>query len=117
MHKEILVREQVALLPLIQGFSEDFVLVGGTAIALQMGHRQSIDFDLFSYGDFDNRKIRKKILLWSKIDRTFVSNDGEYAIMVNKVKIAFYNFPYKIKASARLLQTIRLPDLLTLAAM
>ena len=117
MHKEILVREQVALLPLIQGFSEDFVLVGGTAIALQMGHRQSIDFDLFSYGDFDNRKIRKKILLWSKIDRTFVSNDGEYAIMVNKVKIAFYNFPYKIKASARLVKTIRLPDLLTLAAM
>lgn len=25
----------------------DFVLVGGTALALQMGHRNSVDIDLF----------------------------------------------------------------------
>lgn len=116
-HKEILTKEQVALLPLIQEFSEDFILVGGTAIALQIGHRQSIDFDLFSYGDFENKKIRKKILRRGKIDRTYVSDDGEYTIMANKVKITFYNFPYKLKVSSRLMKTVRLPDLLTLAAM
>ncbi|GHU69924.1 hypothetical protein FACS189413_09550 [Bacteroidia bacterium] len=26
----------------------DFVLVGGTALALQLGHRESIDIDLFT---------------------------------------------------------------------
>ena len=31
--------------------------------------------------------------------------------------MTFYNFPYKIKASAYLDKTIQLPDLLTLAAM
>ena len=30
-----------------------FVLYGGTAIALQVGHRQSVDFDLFGARDFD----------------------------------------------------------------
>ncbi|MEQ1911397.1 MAG: nucleotidyl transferase AbiEii/AbiGii toxin family protein [Vicinamibacterales bacterium] len=30
-----------------------FVLYGGTAIALQLGHRQSVDFDLFGTRDFD----------------------------------------------------------------
>ncbi len=30
-----------------------FILVGGTALALQIGHRKSIDIDLFSTGHFD----------------------------------------------------------------
>lgn len=35
--------------PLLQGFH----LVGGTALALQIGHRISIDIDLFTRGDYD----------------------------------------------------------------
>ena len=48
MHKEILTDEQINLLPLVQLFNKDFGLVGGTAIAFHIGHRESIDFDLFS---------------------------------------------------------------------
>jgi len=46
MHSEILTNEQSELLPLIKLFSKDYHLVGGTAIALHIGHRRSIDFDL-----------------------------------------------------------------------
>ena len=53
MHKEILTAKQTGLLPVIKTFSKDFGLVGGTAIALYIGHRQSIDFDLFSLKMFD----------------------------------------------------------------
>jgi hypothetical protein len=35
----------------------DFVLVGGTALALHLGHRRSIDIDLFSAGEFDPKEI------------------------------------------------------------
>ena len=56
MHREILTKEQVDLLPLINKFSEDFGLVGGTAIALHIGHRESIDLDLFTLNDFDSVK-------------------------------------------------------------
>lgn len=49
MHKEVLTKEQVVLLPLIKEFAKEFFLVGGTALALQIGHRHSIDFNLFSY--------------------------------------------------------------------
>ena len=48
MHKEILTKEQIKLLPLVAEFSKDFGLVGGTAVAFHLGHRRSIDFDLFS---------------------------------------------------------------------
>ena len=48
MHDNILTNEQRNLLPLIKAFSKDYYLVGGTAIALHIGHRRSIDFDLFT---------------------------------------------------------------------
>jgi len=117
MHKEIFTKEQQELLSLIKEFSKDFVLVGGTAIALHIGHRQSIDFDLFSYGEFKNAKIKRKILRYRKINKTHISTAGEYTLMVNNVKMTFYDFPYKIKSSVHLDKKIRLPDLLTLAAM
>jgi len=56
MHKEILSPAQAKLLPLVKKFNKDFYLTGGTAIALHLGHRRSIDFDLFSGKEF--RKAR-----------------------------------------------------------
>jgi len=47
MHKEILSEKQKELLPLIRQFSREYYLAGGTAVALHIGHRRSIDFDLF----------------------------------------------------------------------
>lgn len=38
LHKEILTKEQLALLPLLNKFSKNFGMVGGTAIALYIGH-------------------------------------------------------------------------------
>jgi len=40
MYKKILTERQIELLPLIKLFSKEYYLVGGTAIALQLGHRQ-----------------------------------------------------------------------------
>ena len=42
------------------GFA-DFYLAGGTALALQLGHRKSIDIDLFTtkeYGSLDGEYVR-----------------------------------------------------------
>jgi predicted nucleotidyltransferase component of viral defense system len=36
---------------------KDFNLVGGTALSLRLGHRISVDLDLFSHSQFDNEKI------------------------------------------------------------
>jgi hypothetical protein len=37
-----------------------FYLAGGTALALQMGHRISVDFDLFSKKEIPINKFNKK---------------------------------------------------------
>ena len=40
---------------------KDFFLVGGTALALQIGHRLSIDIDLFSMNSFDEEDMLSAI--------------------------------------------------------
>ena len=57
MHEEVLNKEQVELLPLLKEFKREFFLVGGTAIALQIGHRRSIDFDLFKLNPLKHKAI------------------------------------------------------------
>lgn len=117
MHKEILTKEQTNFLPFIKDFSKDFGLVGGTAIALHIGHRRSIDFDLFSDKEFENIRIANKVKRGIKIEHTIVNRLGEFTFVSNNVKFTFFNYPYKIKYSEKLDNIIKLPDLLTLAAM
>jgi hypothetical protein len=61
MFKEILYPEQVKNIEILSLFSKDFYLAGGTAIALQIGHRKSIDFDLFSSQVISNSKILREL--------------------------------------------------------
>ena len=57
MQFEILNVRQRGLLPVVKLFRKEFYLVGDTAIALQIGHRRSIDFDLFTPKPFGSRRI------------------------------------------------------------
>lgn len=117
MHKEILIKEQFDLLPLVKSFSKYFGLVGGTAIALYIGHRRSIDFDLFTNKEFYNLKIRKRILEFNKIERAIRDEKGQYTVIINGVRFTFFHYPFKINFSNNFNNIIKLPDLLTLTAM
>ena len=118
MHQNILTEEQIKLLPLVEIFLKDFGLVGGTAIALQIGHRRSIDFDLFSSKEFKNEKIRKIIAKsgW-KIENVFKDEEGQFTFHVNGVQLTFFQYPFKISFSKHFGKILKMPDLLTLAAM
>lgn len=50
---EILPEPQKRIWPELSEIPESFILFGGTAIALHLGHRQSVDFDFFSRKGFD----------------------------------------------------------------
>ncbi len=118
MHEEILTQQQLELIPLIRVFNRSFYLVGGTAIALYLGHRHSIDFDLFNPKLFNRKNIQNKILENSfHIDKTLVATSEEYTLITNNIKITFYNFPFAIPHQMRFKDIISLPTLLDLAAM
>ena len=100
MHTEILSEEQKKLLPLIKLFKKDYYLVGGTAIALHIGHRRSIDFDLFTKKKIQHSRI-KKIISGSSPDTPhfLYESDDQIHVKINDVKITFFHFPFNIPAS------------------
>lgn len=117
MHPNILTPEQELLLPLIHKFSADFYLVGGTALALQYGHRRSIDFDLFSTEPFQNRLIRQKIRANHKINTVHIESVGEFTMILDRIKTTFFHFQYEVPHPVWFDQIISMPDDLTIGAM
>ena len=117
MNKQVLNFDQLQLVPLLKSFSQSYYLAGGTAIALHLGHRRSLDFDLFTDKSFDPMQLRAKILHGHKIDQTFSQGEGELTVLINKVKITFFHYPFLVERSDLFADIIRLPDLLILGAM
>lgn len=58
---DILPESQRRLWPELDAIPSDFVLYGGTGIALQLGHRISEDFDFFSSSSFDAERLRSRL--------------------------------------------------------
>lgn len=117
MFKNILNSNQELLLPFVKSFSSDFYLVGGTAIAFHLGHRRSIDFDLFTDNTFDPLGLRNKIMKDKSIDYTFSQGSGELTVLINKVKITFFHYPFIVQRNNIFEESLKLPDLITLGAM
>lgn len=57
----ILPSPQRALWPALSQIPKEFTLYGGTAIALQLGHRESIDFDFFGSAAFDPDQLTRSL--------------------------------------------------------
>jgi hypothetical protein len=54
---DVLPAPQRALWPELEQVPDHFVLYGGTALALRLGHRQSVDFDFFSSAAFNPERL------------------------------------------------------------
>ena len=117
MHKEIFSEKQLSLLPLVKEFTREFYLVEGTAIALYLGHRRSIDFDMFKYSAIHPAKLISKVSS-SGFPYTVTCRVSEQLnVIVNDVTFTFFEYPFKIEAKNRFENILRLPSLLDLAAM
>ncbi len=116
-HKEILTEEQAKLLPLIRKFKRNYFLVGGTAIALQIGHRRSIDFDLFTSSEVSRKSLENMIIKERFKFKTLSQTPQEWTFFIGEVKITFYQFLYDIEPKLNFENIIRMPSLLDLASM
>ena len=97
MHLEVLKENARKLLPYFSGL-KNYYLAGGTAIALQIGHRISVDFDFFSA-----KKLPKDLFskIKTKIPKKFsvklsVNNSEELTLFVNDTKVTFLYYPFPL---------------------
>ena len=119
MFENVLTQEQTTLaermLPEIKGF----YLAGGTAIALQIGHRRSLDFDLASpkpIAPFDlERSFIKKGF---KIEKVFTATTDEFSVLMDGTRVTFFSFPFAVKHEITWQsRDITLPEIIDLGAM
>ncbi|GMT46338.1 MAG: hypothetical protein IEMM0006_2170 [bacterium] len=116
MYKEILNKNQQELLPLVKLFKHEFYLVGGTAIALYIGHRRSIDFDLFKQDRLVHNRILTKIDAFKPYTVTRRVEE-QLNLILKGVKFTFFEYPYPVEVNSTFEDIIKLPDLLNLASM
>lgn len=73
----------------------DFVLYGGTALALHLGHRQSVDFDFFGSGEFDPAQLADAIPFL--VAATVIQQSPHtLSVLVDRggpVKLSFFGLP------------------------
>jgi predicted nucleotidyltransferase component of viral defense system len=97
-------------------YLNSFVLVGGTALALQLGNRKSIDLDLFSNTDFASNELLISLLNDYQI---LVNNQHSQTLIttINHVKVDFIKFHYPFIRPFLVIENIRMASLEDIAAM
>lgn len=96
MHPEALSDKDKEISSKLKNFST-FYLAGGTALALQIGHRKSVDFDLFSEKKISEDLLRKVKKVFPQNSLTLsVNNLDELTIFIDDVKITFLKYPFPV---------------------
>lgn len=92
---EILPPAQRAIWPDLQQIPSDFVLYGGTALALRLGHRHSIDFDFFALRGINPDLLLADLALLRGA-QTLQKGKNTLTVIVDRggpVKMSFFGVP------------------------
>jgi hypothetical protein len=95
---------------------KDFFLVGGTDLSLRIGHRTSIDIDLFSLNSFDEKRIleymeRKWGLQLNYLDKNTIKGQ------INNVQVDLITHAYPLVQNLEVIEGVRSASIQDISAM
>ena len=118
LHLETIEPKTLELLRKLQSLSifENSRLVGGTALALQLGHRKSIDLDIFGKIAATPEEIQETC---SEVGSLEISKTSKNINIywVDGIKVDCVNYPYEWLEECRVLDGVRLASISDIAAM
>jgi predicted nucleotidyltransferase component of viral defense system len=120
MHLEILDQKRKDLLPIFTQFKSRFYLAGGTALALQIGHRQSVDFDFFTDDDIDTEKLFEEIRECFKTHDVTIYQEEKNTLGIlidSEMKVSFMKYGYSIVSAPIDTDFFRLASILDIGLM
>lgn len=96
MHSNAFTNQGAKLFPSFSRF-RGFYLVGGTALALQIGHRMSVDFDFFCEKLLPSDLLSKAKCVFadSRLSVTYRAVD-QLNVLIDDVKVTFFHFEYPV---------------------
>jgi len=99
IYPQTLPKKTAQLLELFSQKKPDFLslfyLSGGTALSLQLGHRESEDLDFFSSSSFEPDTIERQLLPYGTLSETELSL-GTLNTYLSGVKLQFLLYPYRL---------------------
>ena len=118
LHYKSVSAELLELLGFIMNQREfnEFNLVGGTSLALQMGHRISIDIDLFGASEIDEDLFLEVLKKFGTV-QVIKKSKNILICSVNGIKVDFVNYQYRLLESPLLEGNLRLVKKKDIAAM
>ncbi len=118
LYKETIESGTLELLRKLQSEAllSSFNLVGGTSLALRMGHRKSVDLDLFTKDDFGLQELKE--FLVNKYNLQVSYEKGKTLKgFINNVKIDLIKYDYPQVCSVETIEGIRfesIPDVIAM---
>lgn len=117
MHPEVITSRAEIILDKLKNFPR-FYLAGGTGLALQLGHRISVDFDLFW-----RKEIPKDLL--PKIKRVFrafkieviVNHPEQLTVAIANIHLSFARYPFPVVSKFISYKGIKVLPALEIASM
>ncbi len=76
-------------------FLSNFYLSGGTALSLQLGHRESEDLDFFSTQGFEPLTLQNQLSQFGVLKETQLDT-GTVNTYLSGVKLQFLHYPYRL---------------------
>lgn len=98
------------------GIAGRFYLAGGTALAVHLGHRKSIDLDFFSQEDFSTPDLKRQL---SQIGEIVLLGeaDGTLHVTVDLVMVSFLHYGYRLLFPPVIFEGLAMADERDIAAM
>lgn len=89
---------------------KNFSLVGGTALALKYGHRNSVDLDLFCHKKFDHEPISKALIKEFGKGYAAESKNAKWGLFcyINDVKVDIVYYPHPLIADIEKSEGVRM---------
>ena len=87
---------------------DDYYMIGGTALSLQLGLRESYDFDFCVKSPFNNEILLKELQSIGNVE-VIQNQKGTCDVLLNEVQVSFFYYPNKV--IKEFIETDEIPNL------
>jgi len=95
----------------------NFVLVGGTALTLQIGHRKSVDLDMFTWVDMETDLLQQNMETDFTDFSVALKRSNTLLSTINTIKVDFIRFKYGFQYPSLIENGLRLANIKDIAPM
>jgi hypothetical protein len=97
-------------------FLDEFYLARGTALALRLGHRRSVDLDFFTGKPFDQERLLARLVSAQEV--SLLAKDVETLhLLVKGLRVSFIGYPYPLRFPPASFAGVPIADVRDIACM